>query len=112
NYYLYNSGFAGAADDFMARPYFTFLPWDYDNSFGIDYFGTQWQYTDVLDWPSNTKGYWSRSGHGDRVSSIPLVQHVLANTDFRRYYLDHLEHLLETEFTPDALDDRMRGERP
>src|SRR5439155_14442211 len=57
NYYLYNSGFGGAAEGFMARPYFTFLPWDYDNSFGIDYFGTPWQYTDLLDWPSNTKGY-------------------------------------------------------
>ncbi len=31
NYYLYNSGRLGAEADFMAAPYFTFIPWDYDN---------------------------------------------------------------------------------
>ena len=35
NYYLYNSGRLGAADDFMHAPYFTFIPWDYDNCLGI-----------------------------------------------------------------------------
>jgi hypothetical protein len=51
NYYLYNAGHRGAEDQFMDSPYFLFIPWDYDNSFGIDYFGTQWQYTDIVDWP-------------------------------------------------------------
>ena len=55
NYYLYNAGYKGAEKQFMDSPYFAFIPWDYDNSFGIDYFGTQWQYTDVIDWPSNTR---------------------------------------------------------
>ena len=55
NYYLYNSGRQGAEDDFMRAPYFTFVPWDYDNCLGIDYFGTQWQYTDILDWPGNNE---------------------------------------------------------
>ena len=112
NYYLYNSGFGGDADGFMERPYFTFVPWDYDNSFGIDYFGTQWQYTDIVDWPSNTGGYWGKSGHPDRRSHIPLVQNVLRNTAFRQYYLDHMEYLLATEFRPDAIDNRMRGSGP
>ena len=31
NYYLYNSGRLDTADDFMHSPYFTFIPWDYDN---------------------------------------------------------------------------------
>ena len=31
---------AGDERDAVA-PYFTFIPWDYDNSFGIDYFGTR-----------------------------------------------------------------------
>jgi len=112
NYYLYNSGFRGAEKDFMDLPYFTFIPWDYDNSFGIDYFGTQWQYTDILDWPSNSAQYWASSGHPDRRSSIPLVQNLLKNGDFRRYYLGCIDHLLGTEFTPDAIDARMRGTGP
>jgi spore coat protein CotH len=50
NYYLYNSGHRGEADDFVSSPYFHFIPWDYDNCLGIDYSGTQWQYADILDW--------------------------------------------------------------
>ena len=40
NYYLYNSGHSGAAEDFVSSPYFHFIPWDYDNCLGIDYSGT------------------------------------------------------------------------
>ena len=109
NYYLYNSGLDGKADGFMDKPYFTFIPWDYDNSFGIDYFDTDWQYTDILDWPSNTGSYCAKGGHPDARSRIPLVQNLVSNTEFRRYYLDALEQLLATEFTPDAIDARMRG---
>ena len=75
NYYLYNSGRQGAEDDFMGAPYFTFIPWDYDNCLGIDYFGTKWQYTDILDWPSNTRHYWREHA----TSRIPLVQNLLRN---------------------------------
>jgi CotH kinase protein len=96
NYYLYNSGRPGAADDFMRSPYFTFIPWDYDNCLGIDYFGTQWQYTDILDWESNT--HRQRRGRGE--SRIPLVRNLLRNRDYRQYYLDYLEHLIDTEFNP------------
>src|SRR5439155_8616025 len=78
NYYLYNSGRNGGGKDFVATPYFTFIPWDYDNSFGIDYFGTRWQYTDLLDWPSNTVDYCRRNSAGG-VSRIPLVQNPLQN---------------------------------
>ena len=102
NYYLYNSGVAGARD-VVSKPYFTFIPWDYDNTFGIDYFGTAWQYTDLLDWPGNTVAYWRRNGDG-RTSRLPLLQNVLRHREFRRYYLDHLEHLLDTVFSPVAVD--------
>jgi CotH kinase protein len=100
NYYLYNAGRKGAKNEFMDSPYFIFIPWDYDNSFGIDYVGTQWQYTDIVDWPSNTKHYW---GKGDKISHIPLVQNLLRNHDFCQYYLDHLEHLLDTTFSRDSI---------
>ncbi len=100
NYYLYNAGHKGAKTKFMDSPYFMFIPWDYDNSFGIDYVGTQWQYTDIVDWPSSTKKYW---GKGGKTSHIPLVQNLLRNHDLCQYYLDHLEHLLDTAFSPDAV---------
>lgn len=103
NFFLYNSGRRGGERDFVESPYFTFLPWDYDNSFGIDYFDTKWQYTDLVDWPSNTKNYYRKNNGQGRTSRIPLVQNVLRNRDFLRYYLDHLEHLLDTDFNPDAI---------
>jgi hypothetical protein len=99
NYYLYNSGRHGAEDDFVSSPYFTFIPWDYDNCMGIDYFGSQWQYTDILDWPSNTSRYW----RSHATSRIPLVQNLLRNHDYCQYYLDYLEHILDTEFNPGSI---------
>jgi hypothetical protein len=103
NYYLYNSGRLGAADDFMRSPYFTFIPWDYDNCLGIDYFSTKWQYTDILDWPSNTRHYWREHA----MSRLPLVQNLLRNRDYRQYYLDCLEFLLDTQFHPEAFSQQI-----
>ena len=106
NYYLYNSGHQGAEDDFMGSPYFTFIPWDYDNCLGIDYFGTKWQYTDILDWPANTRHYWREHA----TSRIPLVQNLLGNRDYRQYYLDYLEFLLDTQFNPDAFSQQIAAD--
>lgn len=55
------------------------MPWDYDNSFGIDYFATEWQYTDVLDWIGNTRNYCKQTHAPGETSRIPLVQNVLRN---------------------------------
>ena len=99
NYYLYNSGQPGEAGDFMQSPYFTFIPWDYDNCLGIDYFGTQWQYTDILDWENNTR----RPRRERHTTRIPLVQNLLRNRYYRQYYLDYLEHLIDTEFNPEMI---------
>jgi spore coat protein CotH len=99
NYYLYNSGKKGGSKNFMADPYFTWIPWDYDNSFGIDFFNTQWQFTDIVDWAANTENY----NGGKGVSKIPLIKNLLSNDEFKRYYLDHLEHMLDTEFAPDKI---------
>ncbi len=93
NYYLYNSGHQGAAKDFVSSPYFHFIPWDYDNCLGIDYSGTQWHYADILNWPGKT---------GRHTPKIPLVRNLLRHPDYRQYYLDYLEHMLDTEFNPRA----------
>jgi len=106
NYYLYNSGRLGAGDDFVRSPYFTFIPWDYDNCLGIDYFGTTWQYTDILNWP-DYKGNGSR----DNVASrIPLVHNLLRNRDYRQFYLDYLEFLLDTQFNTHAIAEQIAPE--
>jgi hypothetical protein len=87
NYYLYNSGKSGAKDDFMQTPYFHWIPWDYDNSFGIDFFGTSWQYGDLVDWRKTNGG-----------KKLPLIENLLANREFRAYYLDHIDYVLGATF--------------
>jgi hypothetical protein len=99
NYYLYNSGKKGTKDQFMAEPYFTWIPWDYDNSFGIDYFDTKWHKTDIIDWASGTRQYYK----GKDTAKIPLVENLLKNDEFKQYYLDYIEYLLDTEFNPAAI---------
>jgi len=94
NYYLYNSGRKGAARDFVNSPYFHFIPWDYDNCLGIDYSGTRWQYADILDWPGKVNRH---------TPNIPLVRNLLRNHDYRQYYLDYMEYMLDTEFNPGAI---------
>ena len=96
NYYLYNSGHEGSEKDFMASPYFIFIPWDYDNCLGIDYYGIRWQYANIIDWPSNTIPYWNNR----KSSHIPLVQNLLSNRDYMQYYLDHMEYVLDVMFSP------------
>src|SRR5207237_5813217 len=36
------------------------------------------------------------------TSRIPLVQNLLRNRDFLRYYLDHLEYVLDTAFNVES----------
>jgi hypothetical protein len=82
NYHLYDSGKKGARDGFMAAPYFTWIPWDYDNSFGIDFFNTPWQAKNIVNWES-------------AGAKLPLIKNLLRNETYLRYYLDHLEHMLD-----------------
>ena len=100
NYYLYNSGRRGAARDFVSSPYFHFIPWDYDNCLGIDYSGTRWQYADILDWPGKVNRH---------IPKIPLVRNLLRNHDYRQYYLDYMEHMLDTEFNPSTIAAQIGG---
>ncbi|MGW0905658.1 CotH kinase family protein [Streptomyces sp. NPDC002853] len=103
NYYLYNAGRLGDPTGFMVRPYFTFIPWDYDNSSGIDFFSTQWQYTDLLDWPAMSRDYCRITHAPHEESRLPLFTNLLRHHDFCQYYLDHLEYLLDTEFGPERV---------
>lgn len=108
NYFLYNATRSPGSDDVVGEPYFSFIPWDYDNTFGIDYFGAPiWQYVDLLDWPASTGAYSAANHHPGRQSRIPLVQNLLANTQFRRYYLDHIEHLLDSAVNPEDIAARI-----
>lgn len=74
NYSLYNSGT-------MEAPYFRWLPWDYDHSFGITYGGSDVQNTDLISW-----------------GGLPLIRRLLENNKYRSWYFAHLDFALNHFF--------------
>ena len=96
NYYLYNSGHAGSEEGFMEAPYFYWLPHDYDNSFGIDFFRKDWQTASIIDWEGATAGA-VRENSGE-TADLPLIRNILRNDEFLAYYLDFMDYTLDTTF--------------
>src|SRR4029079_6939451 len=73
NFYLYNSGSKAAPKKLMSQPYFTLIPWDYDNTFGSDFFNAKWQEASIVDWEGATRAYHG----GTSISTLPLVTNLL-----------------------------------
>ncbi len=106
NYYVYNAG-RSDADDIMASPYFVWIPWDYDNTFGVDFHDARWHFASIVDWPSSTLNYYKGQGK----AKLPLIQNLLQNDAFLRYYLDAIEHLNDTIFTDAWIARQIGNER-
>jgi spore coat protein CotH len=107
NYYLYNSGRKGGGEGeaFMERPYFTWIPWDYDNSLGTDFTGASWAEANIIDW----SGY---DGRTSNMGSLPALRHLFKNRTFLAYYLDAIEHLNGAVFTIDGVRAEIARTRP
>ncbi|MCF7802334.1 MAG: CotH kinase family protein, partial [Candidatus Marinimicrobia bacterium] len=70
NYYLYYE---------PARDRFTLIPYDYDNTFGIDWFDVDWTSVDPYNFPKVVDGY------------RPLVERLLDNAQYADLYTHFLE---------------------
>ncbi len=84
NYFLFNRNAPGT------RPYFSFIPWDYDNSFGISYDGTAWQNQGVLSWSKHR----------------PLVDKLLKVPAYKDLYLKFLRSFMKDWFNPQRIEKR------
>ncbi|MBX3188465.1 MAG: CotH kinase family protein [Labilithrix sp.] len=104
NYYVYNSGKKDGGDAFMAKPYFTWIPWDYDNTFGIDFHEAGWATASVSDFSKY-------DGRSSNMKDLPLLAHLFENDAFFGYYLDALEHMNDTLFTVDHVGGLVRALR-
>lgn len=71
NFYMYHNTLSGR---------FEWIPYDYDNSLGVDYFSTNW----------STRNFdnWGNGGFG--TSPAPLVDKVMAQSEWRRQYRRYL----------------------
>ncbi len=81
NYYLYHNSETGL---------FEFIPYDYDNTFGIDWVGQDWAYRDIYNW-------------GNDFEVRPLANRILAVQEYRDRYSYYLNGLLNGAFHPDNL---------
>ncbi len=80
NFYLYENPDNGLIE---------FMPYDTDNTFGIDWVNRDWATRDVLDWPT----------HGE---DRPLTKRILAVDTYNDTYVAELKNLLNTFFTEEA----------
>lgn len=102
NYFLYNSGKLGGADEFVEEPYFHFIPFDYDNCLGIDYFRVAWEDADILNWREPTRGF-----NKGRETKLPLITNLLQNKDFLRYYMDVMTMFLDSRINRKWFESRI-----
>lgn len=85
NYYLYYN---------PETALFEFIPYDYDNTFGIDWVGPDWGHRDIYAW-----------GHDSEAR--PLATRILAVQEYRDRYSYYLNKLLHGAFQPDSLFPRI-----
>ena len=76
NYYLYHNTNSGK---------FEFIPYDIDNTLGIDWFGIDWGIRNIYEWahPSDPR---------------PLTKKILQNTEYRNRYSYYLKKLVDHVF--------------
>jgi hypothetical protein len=93
NFYLYHN---------TATDRFEYLPYDLDNTLGIDWLGRDWAERDIYNWPS---------GSTDR----PLFERLLLIPDYRARYTYYVETFMEDFLHPltlfpelDAIQERLQ----
>ena len=79
NFYLYENPVTGLVE---------FIPYDTDNTFGIDWVSRDWATRDVLDWPR----------HG---SERPLTKKILAQDEYFERYRRIMYGMLQEKFNSD-----------
>jgi spore coat protein H len=82
NFYLYENNETGLVE---------FIPYDMDNTFGMDWVDRDWGTRDVKDWPK----------HGE---ARPLTKKILAQTAYFERYERYLDVLLKNYFSEEILD--------
>ncbi|MDZ7336139.1 MAG: CotH kinase family protein [candidate division KSB1 bacterium] len=85
NYYLYHN---------TATDKFEFIPYDYDNTYGIDWVGGDWATRNIYRW-------------GNMQEKRPLVTRILELPEYRYRYTLYLETFMNNEFSFEAQEPRI-----
>ncbi|MBP6979274.1 MAG: CotH kinase family protein [Bacteroidales bacterium] len=84
NFYLYHNTQTGK---------FEYMPYDLDNTFGIDWFNIDWGTRSIYQW-----GLWE---------SRPLFDRLMGITEFRNQFSVYVKVMLDSVFNPDHLYPRI-----
>ncbi len=79
NYYLYY--------DYQEQK-FHLIPYDYDNTLGIDFFGIDWANANLYDFPKVAQGY------------RPLAERLMQNPSWRNVYSHFIQFYRDSIFSP------------
>lgn len=71
---------------------FTYIPYDLDNTFGIDWFGVDWAETDIYNWSDYSGQY------------RPIFERILAVDEYRDRYTYYFKSILDNHFNSDFLN--------
>lgn len=82
NFYLYNNPESGL---------FEYIPYDLDNTFGIDWFGVNWEVRDVYSWSSSSE-------------ARPIYERILAVPQFRERYSELFREFLHKHILTGELE--------
>ncbi len=85
NYYLYHN---------TVTDRFEFIPYDYDNTYGVDWVGGDWATRNIYRW-------------GNMQEKRPLVTRVLILPEYRYRYTKYLETFVNNEFSFEAQEPRI-----
>ena len=85
NFYLYHNTKSNRLE---------YIPYDLDNTLGIDWMGRDWGTRDIYDWQN----------HGE---SRPIYTKMMENPDFREMYSQYMNELLNDTISGSSLENRI-----
>ena len=86
NYYLYHE---------PAKDIFYVIPYDYDNTFGIDWFNINWATANPYNFPKVVDG------------SRPFIERLLSNSQYRNLFTHFMEFIRENVYKLDKWESRI-----
>ena len=91
NYYLYHNEDTGR---------FEYIPYDYDNTYGVDFMG--------IDWANRAYDTWGDGGYGSHWGQLPpLIDRILEIPAYEQQYRRYLRQLANGEFTLAATETKI-----
>ncbi len=90
NFYLYHNTTSGK---------FEYIPYDLDNTMGIDWIGRDWANRNIYDWAK----------HGDNVR--PIYTRLINHPEFREQYSFYIKKLVTETLNMDSLTQRIEKTR-